>query len=117
MNANREGLGNLDRERYNLAQTHFKPLCPGQQTSWIRQTMFKRDKKREGPQNSVSVFGSLGLWLLEPGLVTSDSHLNATYGTRSKEGNKVHFESSIPLQQDLSGTTCPFASLTAIVLA
>ena len=66
----------------------------------------------------LHVFGSLGLWLLEPGLVTSDCHLNAcNVWNAFKGGHKVHFESSIPLQRDLSGTTCPFTSLTAIVLA
>ena len=66
--------------------------------------MFWRNKRRASLQVSVSVFGgSLGFWLLEPGLVSSDRQPYLTCETCPMEGNEVHFEPSVPLQ---SGTIC-----------
>ena len=92
-------------------------MCPGQQTPWIYKAMFWGNKRREDPPDSVSVFGSVGFWLLEPGLVASNRDPHPTYGTGPKKGNEVHFKPSVLVQWDLSRTTCQFGPLTAILLA
>ena len=79
--------------------------------------MFWGNKRREDPPDSVSVFGSVGFWLLEPGLVASNRDPHPTYGTGPKKGNEVHFKPSVLVQWDLSRTTFQFGPLTAILLA
>ena len=95
----------------------FRPVCSGQQTSWICKAMFWRNKRREDPPDSVSIFGPLGFRLLKPGLVASNRYPYPTCGAGPKEGNEVHPKPSVPVQRDLSGTTCQLGPLTTILLA
>ena len=67
--------------------------------------------------DSVSIFRSLGFRLLKPGLVASNRYPYPTCGAGPEEGNEVHPKPSVPVQRDLSGTTCQLGPLTTILLA